>query len=354
MVTQDAAHRAIPYYAHRTPSKASTMTNTNFVVPHHGFGDPCRLSVHNINPEVFLSMFEEADTSHLIPVTLCGHSSSGFRVRHDDTVVGTISVDQSHPYSELDWIIAAGLRPQVMASISMCRNCADDGDDTVPYFDVLLPPPGLCVPSNNPPEQRWGLLDGDAALRTTDFTIPAKELPDHADHVLVTLKNRWHLFLRSVQVFVDNALVATIPHNKAGWLADTIAGYNHEGLIAVARAYYAVEDGTPSLTIYASESNAPSTLALGSAGVLTAATVGMTELATARAKAAAASPAPDAPETTTSTAPSSATTSTASGTTSGAAATATPSSALGSAAAAGAQLAATSTGLKLALSLIHI
>ena len=107
----------------------------------------------------------------------------------------------------------------------------------------------MCVPSNNPPEQRWGLLDGDAALHTTDFTIPAKELPDHADHVLVTLKNRRHLFLRSVQVFVDNALVATIPHSKAGWLADTVAGYNHEGLIAVARAYYAMEDGAPSLTL---------------------------------------------------------------------------------------------------------
>lgn len=60
------------------------MTVTNYVVPHRGFGEPRRLTVDTVNPEMFLKLLSLAEDSHL-PVTLCGHSSSGFRVRMERT-----------------------------------------------------------------------------------------------------------------------------------------------------------------------------------------------------------------------------------------------------------------------------
>ena len=265
------------------------MTVTNYVVPHEGFGDPRRLSVNNVDPDLFIELLAEAGDSQQVTVTLCGHSSSGFRVRHNDTVVGTISVAQSADYSELDWIMSSGLSPQVTATVSLCQDCEDD---TTPVFEVLLPEPGLCVPGNNPPAERWGLLEGDTPLHVTDFDTPDHALPNQSAHLLVRVENKHGMFRRYIQLFVDTTLIATISSGEAEWLAQSITDLDREGLIAVTRAYYSVDNGRPKLTIFTHDATTGGVPVLKTAGVLAAASAG-TAIAVARAEAkGATSPSP--------------------------------------------------------------
>lgn len=260
------------------------MTVTNYVVPHHGFGTPRRLTVDTVNPEMFLQLLSLAESSHL-PVTLSGHSSTGFRVHHGEDIVGVIPASQAADYSELDWIIDAGLTPQATAEIALREDAAEE---TIPAFEVLLPEPGLCVPLNIPPAQRWGMLSGQRALHITEFAVPASSLPTHPAHLLVRLTNNRHFFRRSIEVHLDDELVATIPRERAPWLSDTIAGFNHEGLIAVARAYF-ISDGQPTLTVYSEEGTPESHFAVGTAGIIAAAAGAAAVKVTNSGKAHAAS-----------------------------------------------------------------
>ncbi|MCQ9676668.1 hypothetical protein [Corynebacterium sp. BF-R-2] len=265
------------------------MTVTNYVVPHAGFGDPRHLTVDNVNPDLFLELLAEAGDSHEVTVTLCGHSSSGFRVRHDDTVVGVVSAAQSADYGELDWVMLAGLSPQVTARVSLCLDCEDD---TTPVVEVLLPEPGLCVPSNNPPADRWHLLEGDTPLRITDFEISDDALSNHSAHLLVRVENKRGLFQHHIQVFADTTLIATIPYEEAEWLAHAITNVNREDLVAVTRAYYSVDNGTPTLTLFIPNDTTSGSPFLKTAGALAAATAGAA-VAAARAEAnGASSPTP--------------------------------------------------------------
>ena len=265
------------------------MTVTNYVVPHAGFGDPRHLTVDNVNPDLFLELLAEAGDSHEVTVTLCGHSSSGFRVRHDDTVVGVVSAAQSADYGELDWVMLAGLSPQVTAMVSLCQDCEDD---TTPVVEVLLPEPGLCVPSNNPPADRWHLLEGDTPLRITDFEISDDALSNHSAHLLVRVENKRGLFQHHIQVFADTTLIATIPYEEAEWLAHAITNVNREDLVAVTRAYYSADNGTPTLTLFIPNDTTSGSPFLKTAGALAAATAGAA-VAAARAEAnGASSPTP--------------------------------------------------------------
>lgn len=266
------------------------MTVTNYVVPHEDFGDPRRLSVNNVDPDLFLSLLDEEDDNQQLTVTLCGHSSSGFRVRHEDTVVGMISAEQSKEYSELDWVMSSGLSPQVTATVGLNT---DSDDDTTPVFEVLLPEPGLCVPSNNPPAERWGLLESDTALHVTDFDATHEALPDQSAHLLIRVDNKRGFAHRHIELSLDNVLIATIPRGEAKWLADSITAVNDDGLVAVSRAYYSVEGDAPTLTIFAGHDAPTGIPALRTAGIIAAATTAGTAAALVHSEAhGATSPAP--------------------------------------------------------------
>ncbi|OFS41060.1 hypothetical protein [Corynebacterium sp. HMSC069E04] len=257
------------------------MTVTNYVVPHRGFGEPRRLTVDAVNPEMFLQLFSSAENSHL-PVTLCGHSSSGFRVRHGGEIVGVIPASQSAAYAELDSIIGAGLTPQATAEIALREDAAEE---SIPVFEVLLPEPGLCVPLNIPPAQRWGMLNGDRALHITDFSATTHSLPKHPAHLLVRLSNRRHFFRRAIEVHLDDELVATIPRDQASQLSDTITGFKHEGLIAIARAYFTPDAEAPTLTLYTEDGTPNTSFAVKTAGVIAAAAGAAAATAASTAKA---------------------------------------------------------------------
>ncbi|MGY0887877.1 hypothetical protein ACW675_11125 [Corynebacterium aurimucosum] len=296
------------------------MTVTNYVIPHSGFGISRRLAVNAVDPETFLQLLSLAEADRL-GITLCGHSKSGFRVRYREDIVGIIPAAQSADYAELDSIIDAGLTPQATAEITLRE---DTAEETIPEFEVLLPEPGLCVPHNIPPAQRWGMLKGERALHITEFSTTTRTLPEHPAHLLVCLSNSRRLFRRAIEVRLDDELIATIPRDQAPHLSDTIAGFKHEGLIAIARAYYTPDTESPTLTVYTENGTPDTNFAVGTASVIAVA-AGAVAATVASADKARAAIAP------------------ASGLQATGAAEATS-----SAATAGTQIAVASTGLKLA------
>ena len=312
------------------------MTVTNYAVPHSGFGEPRRLTVDAVNPEMFLQLLSLAEDNHL-PVTLCGHSRSGFRVRHNEDIVGVIPASQSTDYAELDSIIGAGLTPQATAEIVLREDAAEE---TIPAFEVLLPEPGLCVPRNIPPAGRWGMLNGDRALRITDFSATPRSLPKHPSQLLVRLSNTRHFFRRTIEIHLDDELVATIPRDQASQLSDTITGFKHEGLIAIARAYFTPDTEVPTLTVYTEDGTPDTNFAMRTAGVIAAAAgaAAATAASTDRAHAAIA------PFGSSQTAGAAQT----AGSTAAKGAQALSLNSVGAAATAGTQVAVASTGLKLA------
>lgn len=260
------------------------MKSTNYMVPDHGFGNVNNIPIQEVTPDFLVDLMEKTGTDQPeIKVNLSGSSKEGFRVRYQDTTIGHLEKSDVSAYTELDWIIDAGLHPLVTARITMVEM---DGEQW-PSFDVQLPAPGLCVPANNPPAERWALLPGSTPATITNFQPKMDVFPEEAAHFLVTLHARRFLSHRAVAVLVDGVQIASLGREDTRRLADTVLEYQQNSLLVVAHAYYCMEESKPSLVIYAdAEDTAKRAVVAGAAGALTAASIGLSAVAAARAEAA--------------------------------------------------------------------
>ncbi|MFW9041716.1 hypothetical protein ACOI9V_04755 [Corynebacterium striatum] len=257
------------------------MKSTNYMVPDHGFGNVNNIPIQEVNPDFLVDLMEKTGTDQPeIKVNLSGSSKEGFRVRYQDTTIGHLEKSDVSAYTELDWIIDAGLHPHVTARIAMVEM---DGEQW-PSFDVQLPAPGLCVPANNPPAERWTLLPGSTPATITNFQPKMDVLPEGAEHFLVTLHARRFLGRRAVAVLVDGVQIASLDREDARRLANTVLEYQQNGLLAVAHAYYCMEESKPSLVVYADAEDKANRAVV--AGTLTAASMGLSAVTAARAEAA--------------------------------------------------------------------
>ncbi|MCQ9341243.1 hypothetical protein NQ028_08850 [Corynebacterium phoceense] len=261
------------------------MSHTPYVVPDHGFGAARTLPINGIDAEVFADLLGSADV-RTISVILGTPSASaddtvGLTVRHDGVQIGTIDAHDSAEYTELDWILGAGLSPEVSARLTL-------DDNGWPLASVVLPAPGLCVPANNPPAVRWAMLDGGVGIPVQGIPTSLASYPREPQHFLVTLRARRFLGHRSVSAYVDGAFIGTLAREDALQLADTIISYHYSGLVSVARGYYKYNEGHPTLTIYA-DAEAPARKHFAAVAG-TAATTGMVLSAAAAARAEAAVP----------------------------------------------------------------
>lgn len=257
------------------------MKSTNYMVPDHGFGNVNNIPIQEVNPDFLVDLMEKTGTDQPeIKVNLSGSSKEGFRVRYQDTTIGHLEKSDVSAYTELDWIIDAGLHPHVTARIAMVEM---DGEQW-PSFDVQLPAPGLCVPANNPPAERWALLPGSTPATITNFQPKMDVLPEGAEHFLVTLHARRFLGRRAVAVLVDGVQIASLDREDARRLANTVLEYQQNGLLAVAHAYYCMEESKPSLVVYADAEDKANRAVV--AGTLTAASMGLSAVTAARAEAA--------------------------------------------------------------------
>lgn len=257
------------------------MKSTNYMVPDHGFGNVNNIPIQEVNPDFLVDLMEKAGTDQPeIKVNLSGSAKEGFRVRYQDTTIGHLEKSDVSAYTELDWIIDAGLHPYVTARIAMVEM---DGEQW-PSFDVQLPAPGLCVPANNPPAERWALLPGSTPATITNFQPKMDVRPEGAEHFLVMLHARRFLGRRAVAVLVDGVQIASLDREDARRLANTVLEYQQNGLLAVAHAYYCMEESKPSLVVYADAEDKANRAVV--AGALTAASMGLSAVTAARAEAA--------------------------------------------------------------------
>ncbi len=263
------------------------MSSTSYVVPHVGFRAAANLRVHGIDPEVFSLLLDSESTtapgqplgSRLLPVTL-GRSTpgAGLVVYRDSRKIGVVAAAAAAEYPELTWILEAGLSPEVTARLSI-------DSEGYPGCEILLPPPGLCVPANDPPDVRWAMVEGTTATEVHSIPTALPSYPTKPLHFLVVLRARNVLGYRSVSAYVDGTFIGTLGREDARRLAGTVAEYNRSGMLAVARGFYQYNNGAPSLTLYADPDSVPRKLYTIAAG--TAAATGMVLAAAAAGRAEA-------------------------------------------------------------------
>ncbi|MEX3507463.1 hypothetical protein VVR85_08545 [Corynebacterium sp. LK2590] len=233
--------------------------DSTYAVPFRGFGTTRKLPVQGVSPEVFTDLLSSR-SDRLVDCTLSARAAgTGFDVLVDDLVIGQLAPEFANAYSELAWVLEAGLSPLVTAEVRLT--------DDWPEFSLLLPRPGLCVPVNNPPATPWAMLPGSdcgEGLVLRDFESGLPHLPEGDQHVLVTLTAERHLTRYRVHAIIDDHVVGEFSGSQAQHLARTVVHLNHSGR-----------------TDARSSHGATVVLASTSAAALTA-------LATARAKASTA------------------------------------------------------------------
>ena len=261
------------------------MSHTPYVVPDHGFGTARTLPINGIDADVFAGLLGSADVRTVSVIlgtpAASAADSVGLPIRHAGGQSGTIDAQDCAEYTELDWILGAGLSPEVSARLTL-------DDNGWPLASVVLPAPGLCVPANNPPAVRWAMLDGGVGIPVQGIPPSLASYPREPQHFLVTLRARRFLGRRSVSAYVDGVFIGTLRRDDALQLADAIISYDHSGLVSVARGYYKYNEGHPTLTIYADAETPARKPFAAVAG--TAATTGMVLSAAAAARAEAAVP----------------------------------------------------------------
>lgn len=266
----------------------TSLDSATYVVPDHGFGVIHNLPVGDVSPEVFSELLESTAaeggyfSAELGPRT----AQEGFAVRIDDSLVGHLSAADSQAYALFDWILSAGLHPHATAHVSM----TDASGEEWPSLNLLLPAPHLCIPTNNPPAQRWTMLPGESAATLTEFSKDVTGFPQTDEHYLVSLHTRGFLRRNTVDVYVNSTFLGSLPRDAAREIAPAVLDCTKSGRLAIAHGYFHYNaDDRPALTIYAH--NAANKHHAGLVlGVVAGGTAIMSAATAARAQAAPAVP----------------------------------------------------------------
>ncbi|WP_299140059.1 hypothetical protein [uncultured Corynebacterium sp.] len=266
----------------------TSLDSATYVVPDHGFGVIHNLPVGDVSPEVFSELLESTAaeggyfSAELGPRT----AQEGFAVRIDDSLVGHLSAADSQAYALFDWILSAGLHPHATAHVSM----TDASGEEWPSLNLLLPGPHLCIPTNNPPAQRWTMLPGESAATLTEFSKDVTGFPQTDEHYLVSLHTRGFLRRNTVDVYVNSTFLGSLPRDAAREIAPAVLDCTKSGRLAIAHGYFHYNaDDRPALTIYAH--NAANKHHAGLVlGVVAGGTAIMSAATAARAQAAPAVP----------------------------------------------------------------
>lgn len=257
------------------------MSFSTYVVPDHGFDAAAYLPVDGIAPDTFAQLMEKAHRGVARENVTVGRYEvdGGLSVRMDGHRIGIIEPADAQKYTELQWIMDAGLAP----SLTMQLQLDEDG---MPAAHIILPPPGLCVPANNPPDVRWAMVEGTTPIIINSMPLSLSNYPQKSLHFLATLKAKRYLGHYSVSVFVDDTYVGSIPRESARALSEIVTDYELSSLTSVVRAFYEYNSGRPQLTIYADiQHKAQHTFTIA-AGTATGTSLVLTAASAARADAA--------------------------------------------------------------------
>lgn len=257
------------------------MSFSTYVVPDHGFDAAAHLPIDGIAPDTFAKLMEKAHRGVAREnVTVGRYEVDGaLSVRLDGHRIGIIEAADAQKYTELQWIMDAGLAPSLTMQLQL-------DEDSMPAAHIILPPPGLCVPANNPPDVRWAMVEGTTPIIINSMPLSLANYPQKSLHFLATLKAKRYLGHYSVSVFVDDTYVGSIPRESARALSQIVTDYELSSLISVARAFYEYNSGRPRLTIYADlQRKAQHTFTIA-AGTATGTSLVLSAASAARADAA--------------------------------------------------------------------
>ena len=258
------------------------------MVPDHGFGVIHNLPIADVSPEIFSDLLEAtASKAGYLSAELGPRTANqGFAISVGDSLIGHLSTADSQAYALFDWILGAGLHPRVTAHLSM----TDASGEEWPTLELLMPAPHLCIPANNPPAQRWTMLQGETAATLTDFSEHVIAFPEAEEHYLVSLRTRGFLRRHTVDVYINSTFLGSLPRDAAREIAPSVLDCTKTGRLAIAHGYFRYNaDNQPALTIYAH--NAANKHHTGLVlGVVAGGTAIMSAATAARAQAASAVP----------------------------------------------------------------
>ena len=258
------------------------------MVPDHGFGVIHNLPIADVSPEIFSDLLEAtASKAGYLSAELGPRTANqGFAISVGDSLIGHLSTADSQAYALFDWILGAGLHPRVTAHLSM----TDASGEEWPTLELLMPAPHLCIPANNPPAQRWTMLQGETAATLTDFSEHVIAFPETEEHYLVSLRTRGFLRRHTVDVYINSTFLGSLPRDAAREIAPSVLDCTKTGRLAIAHGYFRYNaDNQPALTIYAH--NAANKHHTGLVlGVVAGGTAIMSAATAARAQAASAVP----------------------------------------------------------------
>lgn len=256
------------------------MSSSTYVVPDHGFGAAANLPVHNIEPDTFAELMTKSkDGVAKVNVTVGHHEGdNALAVRMDGHHIGLVPAADAQKYTELQWIMDAGLAPSLTMQLQL------DKDD-MPVAHIILPPPGLCVPANNPPAVRWAMVEGTTPIVVNSMPLALPNFPQTPLHFLATLKSKRYLGHCSVSVYVEDTYVGSIPREAAHQMSEIVNNYELSSLVSVVRAFYEYNNGRPQLTVYADPQRKSRHSFNIAAGTASATSLVLAAASTARAEA---------------------------------------------------------------------
>lgn len=213
-----------------------------YVIPDRGLGAVRKLPVEAADTRTIVPLFQEHNVNALdIAVVVAEDKDSEvLALLFNDEAIGVLGDYDRRAYAELDWIIAAGLTPQV--TVRATHRTAGRGAE----LTVRLPRPGLCLPDNEPPIAPWVLLPDTQAV---DVDLDSSDEGERE----FTGRKHWLVALDieddEIQASVDGERVGHIGADQAPELARTVAELQGRGLVTIARGYLATKSGQPALTI---------------------------------------------------------------------------------------------------------
>lgn len=228
----------------------TALDSATYVVPDHGFGVIHNLPIADVSPEIFSDLLEASasEAGYLSAELGPRTANQGFAISVGDSLIGHLSTADSQAYALFDWILGAGLHPRVTAHLSM----TDASGEEWPTLELLMPAPHLCIPANNPPAQRWTMLQGEAAATLTDFAKDVIAFPEAEEHYLVSLRTRGFLRRHTVDVYINSTFLGSLPREAAREIAPSVLDCTRTGRLAIAHGYFHYNaDSQPALTIYA-------------------------------------------------------------------------------------------------------
>lgn len=219
-----------------------------YVVPDHGLGAVRSIPAERVNTEFVNEVIEsvEAESVDLQVELGLSTETDGFQALFNEEVIADFSEETRNEYNELEWIMAAGLTPQVTVRVNAPA-------DEAPTLDMRVPNPELCLPYNPPPTSPWIMLP-EGPTHSVDLYPDALENEMHEElHLLVSLHPCPEASEDnpSLETRISGRPVGVLRGPALPALLAAVATVEARGVVPIVRAFLSPVDDVPTLNVSA-------------------------------------------------------------------------------------------------------